>query len=424
MSIPWFFLSYARVDSTGNAHLAEFYTDLVREVRRIAGLGNAEEAEIGFFDVSGIKTGASWPEILSGSLQTCRVFICLYSRGYFNSEFCGKEIQVFQSRVNDYVQGLSTKIARPPLIIPVLWDRPDRLHNPLPRAVSEIQYKDSDLGEIYANEGLYFIMKVSKFKSEYDEFLLRFAGRIFEAANANILPPLPNLPLLNQVKSAFHEPKAEGPKAVALGESACSRVAQFVYVAGKNTEVSGVRHHVDCYGDQGGREWQPYYPEVAKSVGIISQGIATMEDLQYETYPVGDNLIEKIRAAEETNSIVVIVVDPWSIQVESYQKHMLDFDKTDFLNCGILIPWNEKDEETSQSLDKLQANVQKTFTRKFILNTYFQDSIHSMDELEKEICATINEVRRRLLLKAKVQRPVESTGTPIPSITGLGGATE
>jgi FxsC-like protein len=388
----------------------------------MAGLrSETKETDVGFFDASGIKIGATWPETLSSALQTCRVLVPLYSRGYFNSEYCGKEFQVFRSRIDDSVQGSSANISRPPLIIPVLWDRPDRLPRPIPQAVSEIQYKDSELGEIYAEEGLYFIMKVSKFKSEYDEFLLRFAGKIAQVAEAEVLPPLPNLPSLNKVKSAFHRPESSQSKSVVVNKSACSRVAQFIYVAGKNTEVRGIRQNIDCYGEQGGREWQPYYPEVTKSVGIIAQGIATTEDLQYETYPVGDDLIEKIRAAEETNSIVVIVVDPWSIQVESYQNHMLNFDKTDFLNCGILIPWNREDDETSQSLDKLQANVQRTFTRKFILNTYFRDSIHSIDDLEREISATINEVRRRLLLKAEVQRPVESTGVPIPSISGPGG---
>jgi FxsC-like protein len=418
MSKPWFFLSYSRADSTGNAHLPEFYKDLTREVRRMAGLGSeTKDTDIGFFDRSDIETGSSWRVRLSSALQTCRVLICLYSRGYFNSEYCGKEFQIFRSRIENSFRHSPAHLLRQPLIIPVLWDRQDRLPKPLPHVVSEIQYSDAELGENYAKEGLYFLMKVSKFRSEYEEVLLRLAGKVVRAGEADSLPRLSSLPTIGDVNSAFQDGESALPEAAAPTQSAFSRVAQFVYVAGSGDEMRSVRKNVACYGEQGGREWQPYHPEIPKSIGILSQGVATMESLQYETYPAASDIIEKIREAEEINSIVVIVVDPWSIQIESYKKYMLDFDEKDFLNCGILIPWNKKDDETSKNIDELRANVQGTFTRKFILNTYIKQSIYSMDELEREIYSTINEIRRRLLLKAKVQRPVGGGGAPIPIIS-------
>jgi FxsC-like protein len=424
MSNPWFFMSYARVDSAGNPHVAEFYSDLVRELRRIAGLNSGtKESDIGFFDASGIMTGAAWPETLSTALRSCRVLITLYSRGYFNSEYCGKEFQVFRSRIDDYVRVSPSQITRPPLILPVLWDRPGRLPKPFPQAVSDIQYRDSEFGGKYAEEGLYFIKKVTKFESEYNEFLLRFAGRIFQEASPDLLPPLPGLPDLDIVINAFHDPVPVRSQSVISTSNIDARVAQFIFVAGRNTDFNGIRENVEGYGEKGGREWRPYYPEAPKPIGIISQHVATMEDLQYETYPLSDDFLERLQEAEQSNSIVVIVVDPWSIQVETYKNHMhdlnmLDLNKTDALNCGVLIPWNESDDETAKSLDELRSNLHCTFTRKFVLNTYFRDSIRSVDELQREISATINEARRRLLIKAKVQRYVEDISNPIPAISG------
>ncbi len=121
MSTPWFFLSYARTDSTGHEHLKKFYLDLAKEVRRIAGLDkDTKETEIGFLDTTSIETGAHWREKIAGPLKNSRVFICLYSRGYFGSPFCGKEFEVFRTRVNDYVKNSPPRIDTPPLIIPVL----------------------------------------------------------------------------------------------------------------------------------------------------------------------------------------------------------------------------------------------------------------------------------------------------------------
>jgi FxsC-like protein len=264
---------------------------------------------------------------------------------------------------------------------------------------------------------------VTKFESEYNEFLLKFAGRIFQEASPDLLPPLPELPNLDRVKNAFHNPGPVSSQSVISTSNIDARVAQFIFVAGRNTDFNGIRENVEGYGEKGGREWQPYYPEAPKPIGIISQHVATMEDLQYETYPLSDDFLERLRGAEQSNSIVVIVVDPWSIQVETYKNHMLDLNtldlnKTDALNCGVLIPWNESDDETAKSLDKLQSNLHCTFTRKFVLNTYFRDSIRSVDELQKEISATINDARRRLLTKAKVQRYVEDISNHIPAISG------
>src|SRR5688572_33140691 len=121
MSTPWFFFSYARTDA-GTEDLKNFYSELVQEVRRKAGLpGDTPESDIGFMDTS-IPIGAEWPEKLANALRTCRTFICLYSRGYFNSDDCGREFQVFSSRLDEFVRASRSRIERPSLILPVLWD--------------------------------------------------------------------------------------------------------------------------------------------------------------------------------------------------------------------------------------------------------------------------------------------------------------
>lgn len=418
MSTPWFFFSYARTDA-GTEHLKTFYSDLVYEVRRKAGLHNdTPESHIGFMD-TGISLGADWAQRLGNALHTCRTFICLYSPSYFKSPDCGKEFQVFNSRLDEYIRASGSKIERPNLIFPVLWDTPRIITKSLPPAVSGIEYINDSLGELYASKGLYILSKVRSQENvnAYNQFVLSFAELIVQEADPNRLPPSSPPRPFEQEKNAFQTVADEGAQGITATTRGGPNAAHFVYVAGSNSELGSVRRKVDCYGEDE-KEWRPFHPGLEKPVWLISQSVATTEGLEYSRLCIDEDFIGRLREAEEKNVIVVIVVDPWSIQVESYKNKMTEFDRRDFLNCGILIPWNEQDEETCQSMHALQRGVQATFERKFFLNpTYFRGSIRSPEELQKQICDTINEVRARLIKRAEIKSPLAGGGGQMPLLS-------
>ena len=60
-------------------------------------------------------------------------------------------------------------VAAPRLIIPVLWDKPSRLPERLPPAVSDIQYSHADFGRRYAADGLAHLMKL-RLDAEVESF--------------------------------------------------------------------------------------------------------------------------------------------------------------------------------------------------------------------------------------------------------------
>src|SRR5918911_354248 len=98
-----FFLSYSRMDATGGTFLSDFFRRLEIEVAQAAGLSAADlKKGVGFFDQLGIEPGDKWPAKLDEALGTSDVLICLYSNSYFNSPACGKEFEVFRSRVRSY----------------------------------------------------------------------------------------------------------------------------------------------------------------------------------------------------------------------------------------------------------------------------------------------------------------------------------
>ena len=115
--------------------------------------------------------------ICRGNLATCRVFVPLYSRRYFQSEHCGKEWAAFRDRARN---GSAQASGHVEAILPALW-RPVP-HQALPEAASEIHFNPGEIGQIYAEYGFYGIMKLTRFSEEYEWVVYDLAERILRVA--------------------------------------------------------------------------------------------------------------------------------------------------------------------------------------------------------------------------------------------------
>ena len=412
MSDYWFFLSHARRDALGEEYVPRFFEDLARRVGQLAAVPtNVPNAQIGFADFGGLEPGQRWPSELSEALQSSRTLVCLYSPAYFQSDYCGRELRVFLDRVASQPHGA------PPSIIPVLWEGADRLPD-LPPDVASIHYETDAYGSEYERGGVHWMISLAANRDGYMTAVDRLATRIVEAARTASLPRLPSLPPLDHVGSAFGHSRgpASEPNTV-FGPG----TGVFVYVAAKDTEAMSMRSTTGAYGPTGGRDWRPWFPEVQRAVGVISQGVASLENLFYETVQVGTDLIDRLRQAEEANAIVVIVVDPWTVQLDSYRLLMEAFDKSSFVNCGLLVTWNDLDQETSTARAGLLARLRHVFSRTFILNAgNVRDSICSAEELQQSLIAEIGDIRRRIFQRAAVLRDVDAS-MALPAIAGPGG---
>ena len=86
---PYFFLSYARTPKRDPADRTDpdrwvhkLYKDLCDEILQMT---DAQPGEAGFMDREN-KLGAEWSPELMTALKSCRVFVPLYSRRYFESD--------------------------------------------------------------------------------------------------------------------------------------------------------------------------------------------------------------------------------------------------------------------------------------------------------------------------------------------------
>ena len=423
----WFFLSYSSQDN--DEYLRRFWADLAQELRMAATIPASLGIEkIGFRDKKEIYPGEDWRKSLSKALQTSKILLCLYSRPYFVSEYCGKEFNVFLNRVTAYTSKLKEGAEQPRLIIPVLWGMPNRFIDLLPQMIKDIQYKFEDFGDLYSQQGLHYLMRVKDEGNEsaYLKFVIKLADMIARQAQAHQMEQTVRFPSIDEVSSTFHmqapvsfnaslQPPAELPKATPIPAVKGPEVAWFVYVAGRETDYDNIRKVRDGYGKQGGFDWKPYYPTKEK-IGVIAASVASKNSFTPEVLPLSQDLIEHLRQAEKNNTPVILILDPWTMKLASYAKPMSDLDMQRLTTSVVLVVWNKGDEETNQQGQALRAVLQQTFPRSLGSKDVLRDSISSEKELKREISAVLKALRNKIMQNPNPILPVETTPGSFPTL--------
>jgi len=279
--------------------------------------------ESGFIDRDGIEHGAVWNTKLEEALQTCRVFIPIYSPSYFRSEYCGKEFKVFRDRVEAH-QKANASAAPAPLILPVMLNPENNILSNLPDSIKDIQYKHGNYPDEYLKEGISLLVRHaannnSKFYNEYWSFVGNFANTIVNAAKKYELPELASLAKLDEVASVFSPATRTAQAAAVVGKTG-PRFVQFIFVAGKRNEMEGKRAEVKFYGHQGGSDWQPFLDTYQGSAAALAiEAVESFsKDSHYEEVVLSEGIVEQIKEASSQGKIVVVVADTWTLKLKNY----------------------------------------------------------------------------------------------------------
>jgi FxsC-like protein len=255
-------------------------------------------------------------------------------------------------------------------------------------------------------------------------FFIRFAQRLIEVVDANPLPPADDVPPIKEVQSAFHEPGTQ-LGATTAAPTPIGKFAQFVYVAGRQTEVAGLRKDVTAYGSEGGLDWQPFRPSVEEEVAILAQEVTSREKLRYEAVPVDAQLTSRLEQAAREHKIVVVIADAWTLGLDEYRRLMEELDRLALPNCVVLVPWNPSDPETTARKADLQKVVRLAFANRSQLDdpNLFIDGISSCTGLQTEVSKAFARVRTKLIALEEVRRSAAAGPLiPKPEVTGPGKA--
>ena len=373
-----FFFSYAREDAKQDKLVDRFFTDLRSEVAKRSGLP-LEEA--GFKDLETIPTGAAWSASLGEALQTSAVMVSLVSPYYVGSTFCGKEYQIFLERRSHYIA--SNAGTNPSVIFPIIWIQPRRT---MPKAISDFQYSNAD--EVRT-------MMMSRSREAYTKYLIKLAGDIVAATE--LAPPvgrLPQLPPFAEVPNAFGQsdaPSSPAPVVQAADAIGPPTAARVVYIAAGANEFASARAQAlnqlsrtdtTPYG-KNGYFWKPFLPSLDRVVGELT--FDSVRGYEYKPTESSRAIIEALLKEDRPDEMVVLVVDPWTIRLPDYQKLMRGFDARQPVYSGVVIPWNDQDQENIAADAELGATVRVTFQRMFSDQNRFRYRIRSAKDFEDAI---------------------------------------
>jgi FxsC-like protein len=385
------FVSYCR--DNRNDDLDRFVADLCAKIRLCKHLN---EHEVAFFDGESIETGVPWKQQLAIGLRTSRVLLAFCSPDYINSDYCGKEFQVFLERYDAYVAGQPAGTL-PNVILPILWGKPAAS---LREVISRFQYTDDDFPAIYAHEGLRYMMDLKAHEDDWKKLATRLAQKIVDASAAHPLPELAHLRPLDAVESAFH--------GAAQAEPDAGDRAWFVFVAPKPGELQPPRVSVDRYRKIGGRDWRPFHPDAKEPVGLIAQTAASQYDRYFEEAPLAPDLLPRLKAAEAAGEPVVILVDPWSLKLAGYRAMMKALDKQIVDTSGILISWNAPDDETAAHRAELETLVATTFSyrAKFGVGLHYWGAVECAADLRARLLEMLAHYTNRVLETTKATKTI------------------
>jgi FxsC-like protein len=333
---PYFFLSYARTPRRDPADredpdrwVHKLYRDLCAEILQMT---DAEPGEAGFMDREN-RLGTEWSPELVSALATCRVFVPLYSRRYFESDNCGREWFAFARReVNQHARRGEPVYA----VVPALWSKMAR--DMIPEVAQHIQYDHIGLGQRYLAEGFYGIMKLSSFRPDYQRAVHRLAERIIEVADETDIKPDLNDRLggFESLQSAF------GPTSVRRTESSQLQIAVLAH------DISTVPpgRSKEYYGDVP-QAWSPYRPEYHQPLADYASELATK---CLDCPPVVTSF-HGLEASLATHGRPVppslCLIDAWVAVSPAHEEWLQKLDALEEPWVSVLLPWSSQDPETT-----------------------------------------------------------------------------
>jgi FxsC-like protein len=349
--VPYFFLSYARTPrlpggpKDPDKWIAKLYLDLCTNVIQFA---TGRSATVGFMDRE-MLPGAHWPKRLAQALACCRVFVPLYSPRYFDSEECGKEWFAFSRRVN----GQAARLRQPPVeaIVPALWVpvEPARL----PEAARSIQFDHHSLGARYSAEGFWGIMKVNRYRSDYQLAVMRLAQHIVHVAHQTMLGQDSPADYMS-LTSVFDDPARHGQQWQPDPAGRGGRRIHIMIAAPRSGDLPTGRQESAYYGANA-CEWNPYHPESRGPLADYAADLATR--LGYRPAVVAFDEPPGAEAATPVPAPALFLVDPWAAAVNSQATQLREFDKRAERWISVLMPWNRADGETMAAEPTLRPRL-------------------------------------------------------------------
>jgi FxsC-like protein len=412
---PFFFLSYKHpwADDRGaqvpDVWIGKLYRDLCVHVREIAGLPPVVRP--GFMDQE-LRPGNEWPDRLARALATCRVFVPLYSKHYFRSVHCGKEWFAFnRRRLNTRARnGYPIETIVPALWVPVPAEM-------LPEAATSVQFSSAHFSDLYAEHGFYGIMKVSRWRAEYEEAVYLLAREIVKAAEAvaaadPVPEPVETVPY-EMLPAAFGGDGKAGPG---------DKPLRVTVVAPSRDNLPAGRD--GSYYGKDIRAWNPYGQTSVRPLAEHAADLA--RSLSY-TPDVGDLYRHEagLDGREPWAGPQVLLIDPWATLLTEIRDILRRVDELDNPWVQVIVVWSQDDAQMAMEAERVTAGLNAALPRKLregrAISVLAVRGVPSLREFGMVLPPVITEAGRHYLRRASSPSPRPGQPSPDQNPNGRGG---
>ena len=294
------------------------------------------------------KLGSEWSPELMAALKSCRVFVPLYSRRYFESSNCGREWFAFARReVLHRAEGGEAVDA----IVPALWHRMDR--GAIPEVAQTFQYNHVDLGTRYSDEGFYGIMKLRNYRADYQRAVHQLAKRIIEIGDQSVAHADDDVREFDRkdfesLRSAF------GPTSARRTTDGRLRITVLAHTT--STLPPG---RAGAYYGEAAHMWTPYRPSYPQPLANYAVELAK-KCLDCE--PSFEDFDEdQLKATGDDDQVPpsLCLIDAWVCTSGSHQRQLAALNQNSEPWVSVLVPWNHQDEEMGRSEEILRAQLRE-----------------------------------------------------------------
>ncbi|WP_405140930.1 TIR-like protein FxsC [Sphaerisporangium sp. NBC_01403] len=376
---PYFFLSYAHTPKHDpndpydpDQWVETLFTDLCRHVMVMSGLGHG--AKPGFMDRD-MHSGSYWPERLAESIATCKVFVPLYSRRYFDSDQCGKEWTAFSQRI---LQQRARGGDNAEAIVPAIWVPVPT--DTLPEVAQDIHYSQPGLGPQYVEHGFYGIMKLRQFRYDYQTAVYTLARRIVEVGQAVNLPTVDPADY-KSLESAFGPQDARRPNGHRLKVTI---VAPDIDTLPKDRDP----YH---YG-RSPQEWNPYRPTLNRPLGAHTADLVRHLGFRPEIGSLDDHY-DHVLSDKAPTSAGLLLLDAWATTYSKFAEPLRRFDEAGKPWITVMVPWN-RDTQTVEAESRLRGRLEAALPHKLTEGRPTQRALTDGMATFDQFCKAVPEMAR------------------------------
>jgi FxsC-like protein len=221
----------------------------------------------------------------------------------------------------------------------------------LPEVARSIQYAHHDLGSRYSAEGFYGIIKLERYRRDYQMAVHELARRIVDVAHETQVSSEPPADYFS-LESAFGSADSLGTATEMMN----------IAVVALDTSTLPDGRTGEYYGNTA-RTWNPYRPEASLPLADYAAELTTCFGCQ-SAVGTFDEHIARRAASGELMSPCLCLIDPWTTVSPAHQEKLQRLDALDQSWVSVLVPWNCRDAQMTAAEEDLRQGLSLSLSRK------------------------------------------------------------